>query len=353
MPVNKQALIRYQTIDRCLQNRQRRWTLEDLMDACSDALYQYEGRNEGVSRRTVQLDIQNMRSDKLGYNAPIVVEDQKYYTYATPGYTIYRSDIGPQELDTLSDVAAVLDQFSGFDHFRELATLTERLRHKVYQHRQGGPRSYIHFEKNELLTGLEHLAPLHQLLRQQVPLAVVYQSFQARQAATMLVYPYLLKEYRNRWFLLCGTRQGRQLITLALDRIKSYEARPGEPFFDIQNYDLSRHYDDVIGVTRALNQRPAKVVLRAGPLDAPYILTKPLHPSQRVERREDSGAMIFSIQVVLNLELEREILGFGEGVEVLSPRILRKRMTDRLTRAAELYEKPNPEQQNSPGGSPG
>ena len=41
MPVNRNALIRYKTIDNCLRNPYRRWTLEDLVDACSDALYEY------------------------------------------------------------------------------------------------------------------------------------------------------------------------------------------------------------------------------------------------------------------------------------------------------------------------
>ena len=62
MPANKNALIRYKTIDNCLRNRYRRWTLEDLVDACSDALYDMEGINKGVSVRTVQGDIQMMRS---------------------------------------------------------------------------------------------------------------------------------------------------------------------------------------------------------------------------------------------------------------------------------------------------
>ena len=83
MSVNKNALIRYKTIDKCLQNRYRKWTLEDLIDACSDALYEYEGIDKGVSKRTVQADIQIMRSDKLGYFAPIIVLDKKFYTYET------------------------------------------------------------------------------------------------------------------------------------------------------------------------------------------------------------------------------------------------------------------------------
>ncbi len=88
MPINKNALLRYKTIDRCLRNKYRRWTLDDLVDACSDALYEMEGITNGVSVRTVQADIQMMRSDKLGYNAPIEVYDNKYYRYENPDYSI-------------------------------------------------------------------------------------------------------------------------------------------------------------------------------------------------------------------------------------------------------------------------
>ena len=82
MPVNKNALIRYKTIDRCLRNKYRRWTLDDLVEACSDALNEMEGIPRGVSVRTVQADIQVMRSDKLGYEAPIEVYEGKFYRYA-------------------------------------------------------------------------------------------------------------------------------------------------------------------------------------------------------------------------------------------------------------------------------
>lgn len=81
MSINKLALIRYKTIDECLKNRFRNWTLDDLIDKVSDALYEYEGIDSGISKRTIQLDIQNMRSEKLGYNAPIIVVDRKFYTY--------------------------------------------------------------------------------------------------------------------------------------------------------------------------------------------------------------------------------------------------------------------------------
>ncbi|MDE6794055.1 MAG: hypothetical protein K2J63_01970 [Muribaculaceae bacterium] len=93
MPINKNALLRYKTIDRCLRNKYRRWTLDDLVEACSDALYEMEGITRGVSVRTVQADIQIMRSDKLGYNAPIEVYDNKYYRYEDSDYSISASPI--------------------------------------------------------------------------------------------------------------------------------------------------------------------------------------------------------------------------------------------------------------------
>ena len=80
MSVNKLALIRYKTIDECLRNRFRKWTLDDIIEKVASRLYEYEGITSGVSKRTVQADIQLMRSDKLGYNAPIVVTDRKFYS---------------------------------------------------------------------------------------------------------------------------------------------------------------------------------------------------------------------------------------------------------------------------------
>ena len=84
MPANKNALIRYKTIDRCLSNHYRRWTLEDLVDACCEALYEMEGLSKGISVRTVQGDIQMMRSDKLGYNAPSRCMTTSITATATP-----------------------------------------------------------------------------------------------------------------------------------------------------------------------------------------------------------------------------------------------------------------------------
>lgn len=143
MPVSRNALIRYKTIDTCLRNRFRKWTLEDLMNACSDALYEYEGIDKGISKRTVQMDIQLMRSEKLGYNAPIVVRDHKYYTYEDPEYSITNTPLSEQDLKMMSEAVELLKQFNGFSYFSGMGDIYSRLEDHVTSVRQKTTPSLI------------------------------------------------------------------------------------------------------------------------------------------------------------------------------------------------------------------
>ena len=125
MPANKNALIRYKTIDRCLRNRYRRWTLDDLVDACCDALLDMEGIKKGVCARTVQMDIQIMRSDKLGYNAPIVVYDKIYYTYADPDYSITEMPLSMDDCKLIKEAITLLDNKDNLDTARAKMVLAK------------------------------------------------------------------------------------------------------------------------------------------------------------------------------------------------------------------------------------
>ena len=88
MPANLNALIRYKTIDKCLSNPYRNWTITDLMEECSMALSENRGIDTGVSERTLREDIRVMRSDMLGFNAPIVQQDGNY-SYEDSSYSIF------------------------------------------------------------------------------------------------------------------------------------------------------------------------------------------------------------------------------------------------------------------------
>lgn len=337
MPVNRNALIRYRTIDNCLQNRFRQWTLDDLILACSDALYEFEGIDKGVSRRSVQADIEMMRSDKLGYEAPIIVVDKKFYTYADKNYSITNIPLSHQDMKVLGEVSALLKQFKGFSHFADLTEMVSKLEDKIYvQKTQSTP--VVDFEKNDNLKGLEFIEGIRKAIVSKTVLCITYQSFKARQASTFCFSPYLLKEYRNRWFVLGESHQRHApILTLALDRFQTLHEDAEETYQENEKIDLSTYYSDVIGVTKNLGQRDVHVVFSMDHKTAPYVITKPLHASQKV-LKEDADEVIFSIKVIPNFELERELLGFGARIKVLSPRNVRKRIAEQLREALKYYD---------------
>ena len=335
MPVNRNALIRYRTIDNCLRNRFRKWTLEDLIDACSEILYEYEGIEKGISKRTVQSDIQMMRSDKLGYHAPIIVVEKKYYTYEDPKYSITNIPLTDQDLNRLTEVVDILKQFKGFSHFQELSGMVQKLEDKIYTSKNKQER-IIDFEKNEGLRGLNYLDTIYQAIQKRETLIITYQSFKAKQPGEIIFFPYLLKEYRNRWFLLGIKQNAARMMTLALDRIQDIQSSDF-PFQENTNYDLSNYYKNVIGVTVSETMCPQEIKLFVFNSNAPYVLTKPLHPSQQLIEKQDKG-IIISIKVQVNFELEREILGFGDAMIVLKPQDLKDRIWNKLRRANKHYE---------------
>lgn len=334
MPVNRNALIRYKTIDKCLQNRYRKWTLDDLIDACSDALYEYEGIDKGVSKRTVQADIQVMRSDKLGYNAPIVVVERRYYTYEEPTYSITNIPLTDQDLSMLTDAVAFMKQFKGFSHFRELDGMVQKLEDHIYSQKTD-TKPVIDFEKNDNLKGLEYLDVLYQAIIKKQVLKVTYQSFKARKANSFEFHPYLLKEFRNRWFLI-GVKEGAAgIMNLALDRIEGTEA--SELWFrESENFEAESYFKNAIGVSISPKAKVEEVRLYVNYQHAPYVLTKPLHHSQRLVEKDHYGITI-ALDVQHNFELEKAILGFGEGVKVLGPERLRRKIKERITANIDLY----------------
>ena len=131
MPVNKNALLRYKIIDRSLRNRYRRWTIEDLVDAVSDALYEMEGISKGVSIRTVQSDIQIMRSDRLGYNAPIEVYDQKYYRYADPNYSITDMPLTAEDFNLIAKAVEMLGKVEGMMELQQMNKVLTRVKERL------------------------------------------------------------------------------------------------------------------------------------------------------------------------------------------------------------------------------
>lgn len=124
------ALLRHKTIDACLRNESRKYSLNDLILQCTRALSKSLKSNERISLRTMQADIEFMRDPVNGYGAPIEVYEKKYYRYSNPDFSLgnltIRKDAGNEGLnDLLSKLETVIstDEFLYLkDAFNKLAS---------------------------------------------------------------------------------------------------------------------------------------------------------------------------------------------------------------------------------------
>ncbi|MGO3156365.1 hypothetical protein [Mesonia sp.] len=109
MPVNLNALLRYRTIDSCLRNKYHKCDIEHLIEKCSEAITETTGKKTSISERSIRNDIRVLRSEILGFNAPIICEDGIYY-YSEPEFSIFQSPVKDKEL--LIEVQEILlEQF--------------------------------------------------------------------------------------------------------------------------------------------------------------------------------------------------------------------------------------------------
>lgn len=233
----------------------------------------------------------------------------------------------------MSDALQILKQFKDFTVFQEMNGVLQKLEDSISSTKQ---KAIIHLDKNEKLRGLEYVDPLYQSILNKKALNIIYQSFNAQNAQNYLVHPQLLKEYNNRWFLLCWNEN--KILTLALDRIENI-SESEEKYID-KELDGDKYFDEVVGVTVSTTTRAVPVIFKVDRSNNPYVKTKPLHHSQKIVEDHGDGYCTYEIRVQINFELERLLLGFIESITVLAPKSLRKNIKKKIKAALENYEYP-------------
>ena len=71
------------------------------------------------------MDIQIMRSDKLGYNAPIEVYDRIYYRYADPDYSITEMPLSLDDCKLIKEAITLLGNKENNDNGKTAKVLAK------------------------------------------------------------------------------------------------------------------------------------------------------------------------------------------------------------------------------------
>lgn len=159
----------------------------------------------------------------------------------------------------------------------------------------------------------------------------------AREPSWRKIVPLHLLFYRTNWYLLAI--YDKEWRTFSLARIESVKILPGKTAKKVSQKAIRDKIASTFGIFITDQNHPVvPVKLRFVPELARFVRSMLPHPGQ--EFCDGAGGCLEVLfPSTLNRELIGEILGFGEQVEVLEPKELRKEIAAILQKTAKLYGK--------------
>lgn len=308
--------------------RTRCYTLEELRTRVSASI------GTSISKKTIQDMIKYMREE----GAPIKNIPGHGYIYDPIGFNIEEIKVAPASVEKIKLAAAILEQIPGLDLHEELNEVFEKLEMRI-ANQEETKQPYIQFDTRPEYKGAKYLSEILEAIKGQIVIGFDYQPFKHDKPKQIVVHPYLLKEYNNRWFLIGLPellRKQKQYVfhQYGLERIKSKIRVEKTEYYLHNTFDAAILYKDVIGVSSPQGRKAEKVVLRFAPDRAKYVNTNPWHHSQiPVAGTENS----FTFKLIPNMELESLILSFGGDVEVVEPKSLRKSISEKIKLSNSIY----------------
>ncbi len=339
MPISRNAQLRLRILNSLFRRRGEGYTMRQLIEEVSLQMDEFGARRttDPISERQIREDIRILRADPPnGYGAPIT-NTKKRYKYSDPHFSITESELTQTDKRAIAEAIMILRQFEGLPLFLPLENYLARIEGAYLAAKP--TENIIMLETNPLTAGTQWLKPTIEAIRHQLVLDIVYRPFNADEICHTL-HPYLIKEFRNRWFLFGRDNQQNKLIWLTFDRIYSLQTNPHTiPFVENNLFDPHTYFNDFIGVTLSDNATLTNIVLQTTLERAKYMRTKPLHQSQREIGIAADGSIQFSLALIPNFEFYADIAAMSHDLRVVSPDHVRLHFIERLRAGLDFQER--------------
>ena len=339
MSLHKHALIRYRIIDRMLRNPQRPYpTIEELRSECEEALFGSDS-GEHISISTLEKDLRAMRTDhELGYEAPIKYSKQhKGYYYVDKGYTIHNSPLSTGDVDTIKFAANTLFNFREHPLFEQFRFSIEKIFDRLNisdEVDDEGIESKVQFDSFPDYPGKDYLPLVYEAIMGPHPLQMQYKKFNSIEFSSRVIHPYLLKEFRQRWYVIGYDDKSGKVRTFALDRVSKL-SKSNRPYYLDDSFNIEEYFKYAFGITVG-DAKPVDVKLHFPDHQLGYVKTSPLHSSQRIEI-EDNG-FILRLRILPTYEFYEKLLSFGANVKVLEPKSVKEALLSKIKDNLKQYE---------------
>lgn len=335
MPHIKNALIRYRIIDRSLRNNYRPFpSKKDLRELCEEALFgSIEGEN--ICDSTIEKDLFAMR---LEHDAPIKYNKREGgYYYTDPNFSINDIPLTNDDVTSIKFAINTLKQFREVDMFKQFGSAIDKIVDRITisdDPRDKDISNYVQFEVALSSSGNEFLSPLLGAIRGSNLATFEYTSFVTNKSKQRKVVPLLLKEYRNRWYLISFDLEKKAVITYALERMSQVEILE-EVGLKPLDFEPDLFFKHAVGITSSEDE-PTVIVFKADNVSAKYIISQPFHSSQRVIK-EGKNKTTFELRVLISEEFIRSILSYAGGIEIVEPTEFREEIISRIEEMMNNY----------------
>lgn len=337
MALNKYAAIRYRIIDECIRSRGKPFpTREELRSACEEALY---GSSDGsnISMSTIEKDLWALKNESVFGYAPIAFSRlHNGYYYTDPGYSL-DLPLTPEDIDLIRLALHTLNHFRQSQVFHDLETAVNKIQGRIMlADRLSGSNleKVIQFEAVPECKGHENLPVLLDAIRNKSETEFDYTPYVDGRPRHYIYQPYLLKENKNRWYLVGKDMVNNKIRTLGLDRMSNIRLT-GNLFLPDGDFNPDHffRYSFGIGIYSGI---PEEIIFKLDEIQTQYILSNPLHPSQEISD-SDPGFFFVRLFVIPSDELKMQILSYGFKVEVIKPYWLREEIREILVKACKHY----------------
>lgn len=350
MPVNKDAMARYRIIDKMLSDPNHDYTTTQILEKVSR---EYPAHK--VTLRMIQKDILALQ-DQFNKELERGRGGRGTVRYKDQSSPLFYQELTGDEEELLREALRSLGQFEGLDNF----TWLELLRKKLEMPQNQRERPVISFFKNDLLQIKGSLlGQLYSAISKKKVIRFGYRRFEDKNAtySRITVHPYQLRQYNDRWFLICNPVGNEQfpfdpalIYNYALDRMDGKVELVDDIAFIDTPINLDSRFEEVIGVTYPKGVAVEDIFFAVKPQSIDYVRTKYIHPSQDevnpetekdFKRRYPSlkDCRFFFISCRPNYELYSRFASYGDAIIVVEPENIRNNMQEKFLKACDNYSK--------------
>jgi predicted DNA-binding transcriptional regulator YafY len=332
MPTNKNNQKRYKLIESLLLSR-KGYTAIEILEKVNQSLIQ--DSEHTVKKRCIYNDLEAIK------NEGIEIEKLKggRLRYTDPTDTIWKTSLIAEEKALMEIGLKAFEVFKGSLLFEKYNDIITRLMsgNILRALDKTDTAKIIQIGDNEGAIGHEWLEILYNAIVKKKTLVLKYKKY-GKESDERVISPYLLKEYRNVWYLLAYSEKNKPnpgTNVFKLQRIESL-TESNEEFFTDTNFDPELYFKFCLGVFHQHQKEPISVKLKATGYMVAILMEKPIHHSMEIISKNENE-LVVSFSVYYTQELINLILSYGPLVEVESPSNLREEIKLSIQSSMTLY----------------